>query len=92
MFLYLRIKGEVEDELSKKDLPNITVLKPGLIKNRPNARFGEKIFKCVPFIDKIEAIDLAKYTHELTLKTLKEGRQDGYKTFNNKQIEKKIYE
>lgn len=48
----------------------MTVLKPGLIKNRPGARFVEKMGKFVPFIDKIEAIDLAKFAHELTLKKL----------------------
>ena len=45
-------------------------MKPGLIKNRPNARFVEKLGKCIPFVDKIDAIDLAKYAHELTLKIL----------------------
>lgn len=48
--------------------------------------------KYVPFLDKIDAVELAKYAHELTLKTLKENKQEGYKSFNNKKIEKKIYE
>lgn len=38
--LYSRTKGEVEEELRKKKLQLLTILRPGLIANRTNARFG----------------------------------------------------
>lgn len=38
--LYSRTKGEVEEELKKKKLQLLTILRPGLIANRTNARFG----------------------------------------------------
>ena len=40
MLLYLRTKGEVERDLKLKKLQMLSILKPGLIKNRPDARFG----------------------------------------------------
>lgn len=40
MFLYMRTKGELEKELKTKKLQMLSILKPGLIKNRPDARFG----------------------------------------------------
>lgn len=63
-----------------------------MIKNRKDARLVEKIFKFTPFIDKIEALDLAKFAHNLALKVLKENRHDGYRTYNNKKIQNKIYD
>lgn len=38
-FLYPRTKGEVEAELSKKGLPVLSIFRPGLLKNRSDARF-----------------------------------------------------
>jgi hypothetical protein len=52
-------------------LPLISILKPGLIKNRPDARFGEKVaqvFSFLPF-PAIECIDLG-----LSLKGLAETK------------------
>ena len=52
MFLYMKVKGEVEKELKEKKLNMLSILKPGLIKNRPDARFGEKVaqfFSFIPF-------------------------------------------
>jgi len=60
MLLYLRTKGEVERDLKTKKLQMLDILKPGLIKNRPDARFGEKVaqfFSFLPF-SAIECTDL----------------------------------
>jgi uncharacterized protein YbjT (DUF2867 family) len=38
--LYPRTKGQVEEELRQKNLPLLTIFRPGLIANRTNARFG----------------------------------------------------
>ena len=53
--LYSRTKGEVEEELKGKKLPLLTIFRPGLIANRNNARFGEKVMNllcgcCIPKI------------------------------------------
>jgi hypothetical protein len=40
MFLYMRTKGEMERDLKLKKLKMLSILRPGLIKNRPDARFG----------------------------------------------------
>ena len=41
MMLYMRVKGEVERDLqAKKELRMLSILRPGLIKNRPDARTG----------------------------------------------------
>jgi len=48
--LYLRVKGEVERDLKTKKLRILDILKPGVIKNRPDARFGEKVFQFLSFL------------------------------------------
>ena len=55
----MRTKGELERDLKLKNLNRLSILKPGLIKNRPDARTGEKIaqfFSFIPFpqIDVLE--------------------------------------
>ena len=47
IFLYVRTKGEVEAELKAKKLNMLFIHHPGLIKNRPDARTGEKIMQCL---------------------------------------------
>jgi oxidoreductase len=60
-FLYFRTKGKADEECLKKNIPYISILRPGLIKNRDNdSRCGEKVFAYVPFLDKITSVDLAK--------------------------------
>ena len=62
MFLYMKVKGEVERDLKEKKLNYLTILKPGLIKNRPDARTGEKIaqfFSFLPF-PSIECVDIGR--------------------------------
>ncbi|CAD8056090.1 unnamed protein product [Paramecium primaurelia] len=61
MFLYTRIKGLVEEALTKQSFPYLTIHRAGAILNRVNdERIGETILKYIPFIDKIECKDLAK--------------------------------
>lgn len=61
MFLYIRTKGEIEEALIGLKLAKLSIYRPGLLLNRDNdARFIEKLGSIVPFIDKIEATDLAK--------------------------------
>ena len=52
MFMYMRVKGECERDLKEKKLNMLSIFRPGLIKNRPDARTGEKIaqfFSFLPF-------------------------------------------
>jgi len=59
--LYLRTKGKADEECLKKNIPYISIFRPGLIKNRDNdSRCGEKFLSIVPFLDKITSVDLAK--------------------------------
>ena len=58
-FKYLKTKGEADDEIIKKDVPCITILRPGCILDRDNDyRFGEKVMKYVPLLNKISCKDL----------------------------------
>ena len=44
--LYLRVKAEAEEEILKKNVKFIDIFQPGLIKERANARCGEKFMSC----------------------------------------------
>jgi uncharacterized protein YbjT (DUF2867 family) len=54
-FFYLRVKGELERDLKLKKLPILSIFKPGLLKNRRDARFGEKLGGWLPCFPSIEA-------------------------------------
>lgn len=69
LFLYTRVKGQIEDDLGKLGFKFLSIHRPGiktfwtegLIMNRDNdERIGETIFKYTPFIPKIEVKDLAR--------------------------------
>ena len=45
--LYTRTKGEAEEELRKKGLNLLTILKPGLLIGRRDARCGESFLACL---------------------------------------------
>lgn len=65
LFLYLRVKGEVEEKLKSMNIKKLSIFKPGLIKNRKEERFGEKILRylsycCCCLVTSIECKDLAK--------------------------------
>lgn len=61
MFLYSRVKGEAEDEIMKKNVQYISIMRPGIILNRDNdKRTSETIVAWVPFIPKIPSKDIGK--------------------------------
>jgi hypothetical protein len=43
-----------------KKLPILSIFKPGLLKNRRDARFGEKVGAWLPCFPSIEAIDASE--------------------------------
>lgn len=60
-FLYLRTKGQADEECCKRKIRYVSIFRPGVILDRDNDdRFGEKMLKFVPFIDKIKCRDLAQ--------------------------------
>ena len=59
MFMYLRVKGQAEEELKKKQLKLLSIIRPGLIAGRPDARLGEKIFGMFP-VTKINCGELGR--------------------------------
>ena len=60
-FLYMRVKGEAEEEEMKKNVDYITIFKPGMLLNRDNdMRIGEKFASWIPFAPKIDVKDLAR--------------------------------
>ena len=52
-FMYPRVKGEVERDLKLKGLHKLCLYRPGVLMNRPDARFGEKVGGILPFFPKI---------------------------------------
>ena len=86
-FLYLKTKGECEDELKKMDFPNISVYRPGIILNRDNDyRFGEKLASWIPFIDKIKSSDIAKGMIKDAENRLARKHAEGYKCIDHKEL------
>ena len=60
-FLYSRVKGEAEEEESKKNINYISIFRPGIILDRDNdSRLGESIIAYVPFLPKISSKNIAK--------------------------------
>lgn len=70
-FLYPRTKGQVELELAQKQLNLLTIFKPGLLRQRKDARTIEKILGKLPFVPGITARETAE-----VLKTKAERRHD----------------
>jgi hypothetical protein len=54
-----RTKGEVEAELGQKKLNLLTVMRPGLLRDRREARTIEKALSWLPFVPGINAHDAA---------------------------------
>ena len=90
MFLYLRVKGECEEELKKTDVALVSIHRPGLIADREGARCGEKFFNCCPCVTKIKAVDLAKgmvIDAENRIKMAQSGKaQEKAITYENNEI------
>ena len=60
-FLYLRIKGEAEEEELKKNINYITIFRPGMLLNRDNDyRIGESFASWIPFTPKVDVKVLAR--------------------------------
>lgn len=60
-FLFMRVKGDSEEEIKKKAVQYKTIIKPGVLLNRDNDdRLGEGVASYIPFIDKIDVKDVAK--------------------------------
>ena len=60
-FLFMRVKGEAEEEIKKKTIQYKTIIKPGVLLNRDNDdRLGEGVASYIPFIDKIDLKDVGK--------------------------------
>lgn len=59
-FLYMRVKGQADEAVLKKNIKHVSVFRPGAITNRENdERFVDKFMKYIPFIPKIKSTDLA---------------------------------
>ncbi|KAL4474201.1 hypothetical protein ABPG72_001740 [Tetrahymena utriculariae] len=59
MFLYLKVKGEVENELSQKGFQYLGIYRPGLLLQREQPRLIERFFSYVPFIKKVDVQNIA---------------------------------
>ena len=60
-FLFMRVKGDSEEEIKKKAVQYKTIIKPGVLLNRDNDdKLGEGVASYIPFIDKIDVKDVAK--------------------------------
>ncbi|CDW73733.1 UNKNOWN [Stylonychia lemnae] len=67
-FLYMRVKGEVENSVRALGIRDLKIYRPGLLLNRDNdARIGEKIGSWVPFLAKIESRDVAQVILEYAI-------------------------
>ncbi|KAM3143761.1 hypothetical protein pb186bvf_004037, partial [Paramecium bursaria] len=61
MFLYIRVKGQVEEAIKSHKFLRTSIFRPGLLMNRDNDdRWIEKVAAYVPFLSKIQSRDLAK--------------------------------
>ena len=61
LFLYMRVKGQVEEAIKQLRFPKLSIYRPGLLLNREHDhRIGEKIASYIPFISKIEAADVGR--------------------------------
>ena len=50
----------MERDLRAKKLPLLSIFRPGILENRHEARFAEKLGSFLPFFPKIQAKDAAK--------------------------------
>jgi oxidoreductase len=61
LFLYPRTKGLIEETLKSLQFPVLSIFRPGLLVDRDNdKRWGEILFKYIPFVPKIDSKDMAR--------------------------------
>ena len=58
-FDYVKIKGQADAEVQKKNINQISIFRPPLLEDREGARFMEKCLSFLPFYSKIKIKDLA---------------------------------
>ena len=82
--LYLKTKGQVEDDLKEMGLSNLKILRPGLLLSRDNdSRIGEKIAAWIPFIPKISCEDVARGMLEYAYDIVSENVTKDPETLDN---------
>jgi oxidoreductase len=90
-FLYMRTKGQADEDVMKKNIKQISIFRPGLIKNRDNdQRFGEKIAKFIPFIPKIDVTDLALAQFNEATSFHLSNKSGEKRIYNHSEIEKMV--
>jgi oxidoreductase len=87
-FMYLKVKGQADEECMNKNIPCVSIFRPGLITDRDNDdRLVEKMFSWVPFIDKVKSVDLALAQMKDDINYhIKKTRKEGNVIFSNKDI------
>ena len=87
-FLYVKVKGECAEQLQKINLESVFLYQPGLITERKEERFIEKISKWVPFIDKIKCENLAEQILKCAEMNLgnEAGKGKGFLAYKNSEI------
>lgn len=74
-------------ELGKKGLEVLSIFRPGLLENRKEARFVEKVASWVPFMPKIEAGELARCLRVEAERRAEEGGKGGkVRVYENSEI------
>lgn len=58
-FDYVKIKGQADVDVQKKNINQISIFRPPLLEDREGARFMEKCMSFLPFYSKIKIKDLA---------------------------------
>jgi hypothetical protein len=61
--------------LKAKKLPLLSIFRPGLLENRHEARFVEKVASFLPFFPKIEAKDAAKVMVKTAERDIEKARK-----------------
>ncbi|KAL4435280.1 hypothetical protein ABPG74_017372 [Tetrahymena malaccensis] len=85
MFLYLKVKGEVEYELTQKGFNYLGVYRPGLLLQREQPRLIERICSYIPFIKKIDVQNIAVTMRKQAEKNI-ESIQNTTQYFENDEI------
>jgi len=89
-FLYLRVKGRVEDDLKKLDISNLSIFKPGFIADRDNdSRCGEGFAKyfccCFPNISS-RNLALGLYNESISINNKSNNDVGLSRTYENSNI------